>query len=328
MTKRLLEGLRFRCTRCRSALPATARDWRCPECGDALALDGMPSFERESVDRSESSIWRYSPHVPPRDRVTLGEGWTPLIAAGRSKGAVLYKLEYLNPTGSFKDRGMSFLSTFLSAMKVGTVVEDSSGNAGASLATYAARANIHATIYVPSYTSPHKLSQISASGMECVSVPGPRADAARAVETAARAGAYYASHFWNPFALEGLKTFAYEVVEQLGWKCPDRVIFPCGHGTLLLGSYYGFETLRQAGVIETVPQLYCIQAAACAPIAEAFATQSDTVPAIRAGETVAEGIRIAEPARGREILSALRRAYDGHGRGRTGSPHRRRALQA
>jgi len=306
-----MKDLRFRCTSCGAERPVTAQEWRCPECAGPFLAVGLPAFQRAAIDERLFTIWRYSPFIPSRERVTLGEGCTPLIATPRLGAATLCKLDYVNPTGSFKDRGMSFLVSFLRMLGVNEAIEDSSGNAGASLSAYAARAGISARIFVPEYTSAFKLRQILVHGAALARVPGTRDDTTRAAEEAARSGKIYASHYWSPFALEGLKTFAYEVAEQLGWRSPDSVVFSCGHGTLLLGAYYGFLALREAGIVPRLPRLFCTQAAACAPIVRAFAAGAESTAPIEPASTVAEGIRIGRPARGREIVSALRRTEGG-----------------
>jgi threonine synthase len=237
--------------------------------------------------------------------VTLGEGGTPLVAA-EWKGLQLYlKCEYLNPTGSFKDRGTTVLMTALKAAEAETVVEDSSGNAGASLAAYAARAGIDARVYVPAHASPVKQAQIAAYGAAIEQVPGPRVEAARAVLAAVEAGATYASHVYHPLIHHGMKTIAFELAEQLA-SPPSAIVVPVGHGTLLLGLALGFTELRALGVVERMPRLFGAQAAPCAPLTEAWAA-GDTSPApVEEGETIAEGVRIAVPLRGRQVLAAVR----------------------
>jgi len=280
-------------------------DWCCPDCGGSFILSGTQPFARSKIDRHDFSLWRYREFLGMEKPVSLGEGLTPLVPAKDFGVNAFYKLEFLSPTGSFKDRGVCAMVSFLKSIGIGDVVEDSSGNAAASLSAYSARAGIRAKIFVPAYTSPAKLRQIEIYGAELVPVEGARIDATRAAEAAARAGTYYASHYWNPFALEGLKTFAYELAEQLNWRCPDNLVVPCGHGTLFLGAYYGFRALAESGVTSRMPKLFGVQAAACGPIVEAFdAGQRESAP-VEAGETVAEGIRITEPVRSREILAAL-----------------------
>ena len=219
------------------------------------------------------SLWRYREALPipdDADIVTLGEGMTPLIPLDAAADSGHYvKLDYLCPTGSYKDRGASVLLTHLKALGVEEVVEDSSGNAGAAIAAYSARAGIRCTIYCPASTSKGKLAQIAAYGAELKLVEGNRMATTEAVKDAAE-NVCYASHNWHPFFLEGTKTLAFEIVEQLGGDAPAHVICPVGFGSIYLGLFIGFRALCEAGVIECVPRLLGVQAAACCPIYNAY----------------------------------------------------------
>jgi len=299
-----MERLIFRCARCGREYPLDTREWRC-ECGGPFALRGTLPFSKDKIDGGEWSLWRYRGMLPVRKLVSLGEGGTPLVETEIYGLPVQFKVEFLMPTGSFKDRGAAVLVSFLKHLGVEEVVEDSSGNAAASLAAYSARAGIRAKIFVPAYASPGKLKQIELYGAELVPVPGSRAAAARAAAEAARKS-YYASHYWNPVVLEGLKTMAYELSEQLGWRAPDNLVFPVGQGTFLLGAYRGFQELLAAQAIERMPRLFAAQAEACAPLAIAFQQGLEESAEIEPGETVAEGVRIARPAHGKEALAAIR----------------------
>ncbi|HSN75552.1 MAG TPA: pyridoxal-phosphate dependent enzyme, partial [Anaerolineae bacterium] len=197
------------------------------------------------------------------------------------------------------------LLTQIRHLGVSHVVEDSSGNAGAAIAAYAAAAGISASIYVPTSAPPAKTAQIALYGARLVLVPGPRAAATEAVQQEA-ARSYYASHVWNPFFLEGVKTVAFEIWEQLGQQTPEWVITPVGHGTMLLGLYNGFDYLRRAGVIQRLPRIVGVQAAAVAPLAAAMEQQPARLPEVLAGDTLADGIAIARPLRWRQILGAVR----------------------
>lgn len=300
-----MEKLSFRCAACGRDYPVETPRWNCA-CGGPFELVGGPRFSKAGIDPREWGLWRYRAMLPVAERISLGEGLTPLIPLELFGLEAHLKLEFLMPTGSFKDRGTAVLVSFLKQQAIKEVVEDSSGNAAASLAAYCARAGIRARIFVPSYASPAKLKQIEVYGAELVPVPGSRADAARASEAAAKAGSYYASHYWNPFVLEGLKTFAYELAEQLDWRAPDNLIFPSGHGTFLLGAYLGFRELAQAGAIPRLPRLFAAQAEACAPLAEGFRLGLAGPAEVTPGETIAEGIRIARPVRGQQVLKAIR----------------------
>lgn len=301
------------CIQCARTYPLDYLRLWC-ECGGALEIAGAPVLDPALVDEREPTLWRYRhtfplpPDVPP---VSLGEGMTPLVEARWDGRPVLLKCEFLNPTGSFKDRGTTVLVTALKAAGVEHVVEDSSGNAGASLAAYAARAGIRASVYVPAHASGPKREQIAAYGAEVVPVPGPRSEAARAVLEAAKAGAVYASHVYHPLILSGMKTAAYELWERLGGASPDAVVLPLGHGSLFLGLARGFEELRAAGLISTVPRLFGVQAAACAPLAAAWERGTDEPLPVTEGETIAEGVRIARPVRGRAVLAAARESGGG-----------------
>jgi threonine synthase len=242
------------------------------------------------------SLWRYREVIPFPDRpVTLGEGLTPLVEA--RDGGLLLKMESLNPTGSFKDRGAAVLVTHLVGQRVDHIVEDSSGNAGAAMAAYGARAGIAASIYVPEAASSGKLAQIAAYGARTVRVAGSREAVA---EAARRASGVYASHCWHPAFFHGTKTIAYELWEQLGWRAPDWIVSPVGQGTLLLGLALGFRELRAVGAITRLPRLVAVQAALCAPLAAPTLELSSSV-----GDTIAEGIRTRQPVRGPEILRAV-----------------------
>ncbi len=242
---------------------------------------------------------------PVKEIVSLGEGWTPLVSAHAYGTEFLAKLEFLAPTGSFKDRGTTVLVSFLKELGVESVVEDSSGNAAASLAAYCARAHIRCTIFVPAHASPAKLTQIRAYGAELIPVEGPRENASIAAQNAAH-NSYYASHVYNPLIIEGTKTIAYELWEQLDRRAPDQMLFPTGHGTLLLGAYYGWRELLDAGLIERMPALHAVQAEACAPLYKIYTENLAELPDISFGETMAEGIRIRRPVRWKAILKAVR----------------------
>jgi threonine synthase len=298
----------LRCQRCGYTYPIDTRSWQCT-CGGVFELDGAPPFREDRIDRSDHSLWRYAALLPPvvdQHRVSLGEGLTPLLRAPHDKLNLYHKLEFLAPTGSFKDRGSTVLVSLLSAIGVPEVVEDSSGNAGSSLAAYCARAGITTRIFVPEYTSPGKLAQMRVYGANLVKVPGPRERSAEEVHRAAEGGSYYASHCYNPFVLEGVKTIAYEIAEQLDWVCPDNLIVPVGNGTLLLGIWKGFRNLVEAGAVDRLPRLHAVQADSCAPVFRAFESRATDITPTAAGKTIAEGIAIAAPVRGREILAAVR----------------------
>jgi len=289
--------------------------WRCA-CGQPFLLDGVPPFRRDAVRLGERGLWRYRELLPALDAepVTMGEGGTPLLLEEWDGLRLGFKLEFMSPSGSFKDRGTAVLVSFLRSWGVRDVVDDSSGNAGASLAAYGARAGLRVRIFAPAHTSPAKLAQIAVYGAEIVAVQGSRPRATEAALEAVAAGAYYASHAYHPLFVEGVATLAYEVVESLGWRVPDNFIFPAGNGSLVFSTYLAVKRLQAAGAIDHLPRLFAVQARGCAPLLAAWQNGAvDVVPiasgqttAVAAGATVAEGIAVPQPSLGRYVLQAIR----------------------
>jgi threonine synthase len=298
----------FLCTTCGKTYTLDSRDWRC-ECGGLFDLRDRPPFDAAQIDASRPGLWRYRrllPLDPAWEPVTLGEGNTPLLSLDWQGREIYFKLESACPTGSFKDRGASVLATALRGLGIERVVEDSSGNAGASLAAYSARAGLTCKICVPDTASGPKLTQIAAYGAEVIQIKGKRKDAALAAWAAAAHGAFYASHVYSPFFLAGTETLAYELWEQLGHRAPGALVLPVGNGTLVLGAYRGFRTLHQASLIARLPRLFAIQADACAPVYQAFHDGREVVEPVVSAPTAARGIAINHPARGSQILAAVR----------------------
>jgi len=294
------------CSDCRREYSCGEKIWKC-RCGGLLDIDFRPSFPIAKITSRKPTLWRYREAIPIEDDrsiVSLDEGFTPLLSVEIAGRPVWLKQDHLFPTGSYKDRGASVLISKTRELGVETVVEDSSGNAGCAIAAYCTRAGISCEIFVPADTSPAKLAQIRLYGASLNKVPGSREDTARAVLRAAE-GAYYASHSWNPYFFHGTKTFAFEICEQLGWKAPDTVIVPAGNGTLLLGVSIGFRELREAGIIGKIPKIIGVQSARCAPLSQAFRRGMKSIPPIKKQDTLAEGIAIAEPIRGPQILRAV-----------------------
>lgn len=290
----------LRCLDCAS----THRDrWRC-SCGGVLTYDEWPIADGPAPDPAafdtRDGLWAFDAFIPEQPHVTLGEGMTPLVSAPDWNAS--FKLEYVFPTASFKDRGATTILSRAVALGVDTVVEDSSGNAGAAIATYAARAGIDAEIYVPAAAKAAKLRAIERAGATPVRVEGSRQAVTDACLRAVESGeAWYASHAWNPAFLAGTATIAYEIALQRDWNAPDAVVLPLGHGTLFLGAYRGFQGLERAGWIDEMPRLLAAQASGYAPIADDrhLETSGSEV------NEIADGIQIREPVRGEEIHTAI-----------------------
>lgn len=296
------------CTNCRYPYPSSGLPpFRCPECGGVFDYIVRLNFDESKVDTNQAGIWRYhhtfnlSSGVPV---VTLGEGNTALVWGEAFGRRIAFKCEFLNPSGSFKDRGSALLVSELYARGVQSVIEDSSGNAGASLAAYCARAGINTNIYMPEYTSGPKRRQIEAYGAEIIPIDGPRSRSAEAVLYEAEKGGHYASHAYLPFNLPGYATIAYELHEQLP-EPPGTIVLPVGQGGLLLGLGRGFEALLNAGVISQMPKLIGVQARACAPLWSIFEYGPAGLGWAAEGQTLAEGIRVHQPLRGDVVLNLI-----------------------
>ncbi len=294
------------CEACGRQYSARQVIWRC-ECAGPLKVQATPVFPLEEIGERPASQWRYREALAIEDNaaiVSLDEGMTPLLAAEWDGADTSFKLDYLNPTGSFKDRGVSVMVSWLRQAGVDAVVEDSSGNAGASLAGYCARAGIRCRIFVPADTPPGKVVQMAGFGAEITRVPGPRVATTTAVLDATR-DSFYASHNWHPYFAEGVRTYAFEIAEQLGWRAPDHIVAPAGSGSLVLAAFEAFSQLHKAAVVHAVPRIHAAQAQACAPLAEAWQRHSEEPVPVEVRPTVADGIRIAAPVRGRQVLRAL-----------------------
>ncbi len=294
------------CPKCKATYSLDEPRWKC-DCGSILDIEFTPTFDSGKISQRKPTMWRYREAIPLRDDsniVSLAEGFTPLAEVNFNGKPVLIKQDQLFPTGSYKDRGASVLISKVKELGIKEVVEDSSGNAGSAISAYCARAGIDCHIFVPGDTAAGKLAQIQLYGAKLNKIPGTREDTARAALKAAEK-IYYASHSWNPFFFHGTKTFAFEVCEQLGWKSPDAVILPVGNGTLLLGACIGFNELLQAGIIGKMPEIIAVQSENCAPLYRAFQENLVEIPAIDKKETIAEGIAIAEPIRGKQIIDAV-----------------------
>ncbi|MCE5236294.1 MAG: threonine synthase [Clostridiaceae bacterium] len=299
------------CQSCGAVTPLDTASFRCA-CGGLYRLSypkGRIDFAATAVSR-DRSLYKYAAALPfdarkkPWSQAAMGEGGTPLLELHKS---VYCKADYLMPTLSFKDRGASVLMTAARELGVKEAVADSSGNAGTAIAAYGARAGIACHIFASAATSKKKLEQIEAHGALLHLTEGSREDVARAAIAYVRAhGLFYASHIFNPLFYEGTKTYAYEVFEQLSFRMPDIFLLPAGNGTLVLGVYLALTELKSWGYICELPRIFAVQAEGCAPIARAFERGEAEVREVENTGTAAEGIAIAAPARGAEILKAVR----------------------
>lgn len=279
------------CTRCKETQPFSFHTVDCTRCGGPV------------------DVADYTPIKGP-PAVSLGEGNTPVIhleRIGQTLGLeeIFAKLEFLNPTGSFKDRGSAVLVSVLKEQNINQVAEDSSGNAGASIAAYCARAGIQATIFAPVSAPPTKLEQIAFYGAVVQKVEGGRQAVAQECQRYCREqGVVYASHNLSPLFIEGTKSFAGEAASQMD-PPPDHILFPVGNGSLLIGAWKGYRELGQASRNFRIPRLHSIQSKACMPIVAASLGETWASPPQGIG-TVAGGIAVEQPPRLHQVLAALK----------------------
>lgn len=293
----------FICTKCGKRTPTTTLQPAC-SCGGLFELDFTPPKWSESlVDKNEWSQFRYRRFMALegdawRD-VTMGEGRTPII---RLDDDVMLKMDYMMPTLSFKDRGAATLVAHMKSIGVKTCVQDSSGNAGNAVAAYAARAGIRCEIFVPEGTSPSKIRMIESHGAKVNVVPGTRDHCADVCRTKVREeGAYYANHVYNPFFYEGMKAYIYETFEELG-RIPANIVIPVGNGTLFIGAVKALEHLEASGAIDKFPRIIALQSENCDPLFKAVEAHAGVPAHVDPKPTMAEGIAIGVPMRGKELL--------------------------
>lgn len=302
----------FRCIRCGKAEDISTPAAACP-CGGLWKLDFTPPpFSLGKIDTAEWSLFRYREYLPFSENgdreiwksITMGEGMTPIIPLEQD---VMLKMDDYMPTLSFKDRGAAVLIAHCRSIGVSEVVQDSSGNAGNSIAAYCARAGIGCRIFVPEGTSPKKVSMIKAHGAQVEIIPGSRDNCAEICrQHVQKSGVYYASHVYNPFFYEGTKTYLYEVYEQLG-RIPKNLFLPVGNGTLFLGVMKALEHFQSSGILDSsqLPQIFVVQSERCAPLLTAAEEKSLHPAEIEPCSTLAEGIAIGKPKRGEEILEYI-----------------------
>jgi threonine synthase len=288
--------------------PISEPRW-CSDAGAPLMITPLPGLARDMIDTRKRSLWRYAAALPVDvpDPITMGEGCTPLVSRNWAGVPARFKLEWFSPTGSFKDRGASVMVSILRGQGVTKLLEDSSGNGGAAIAAYAAAGGIAAKILVPASTPNEKTVQMRGYGAEIELIPGSRQETS---EAAARQAAtiFYAGHNWQPFFLQGTKTLAYELWEDLGFKEPDNVIIPTGAGSNILGCDIGFSELLFRGEIASRPRLFAAQPENCAPLHASFKAGSSDLAPVEVRPTIADGASIAKPVRAREVLAAVRRS--------------------
>jgi len=293
------------CRECSQPYPDTGLPHECPNCGGTFSLRDLTYVEPTSEPGKPQGVWRFARSfgLPESYPITyLGEGATPLVPINIEGKEFWAKLENLNPSGSFKDRATAVLTSVLKGRNQLNVIEDSSGNAGGSLALYGGAFGIHCRIYIPSGTSGPKRRQIEVCGAEVIQVEGARENAHKAALAGVnREKLPYASHAAQPFGMAGIATIAFEIFESLA-EMPGSVFCPIGHGSLFAGIMMGFDALMRAGLAPKRPMMIGVQPEACAPVVSTWRRIPFTGGR---GRSLAEGTLVENPARIGEILSSL-----------------------
>jgi threonine synthase len=276
----------------------------CTECGSPLLArydlaDARRSFHLAALANRTHSIWRYREVMPPCAPVSLGEGMTPLIRLadyGRTIGIdrLYVKDEGLNPTGSFKARGLSAAVSMAKALGQNTIALPTAGNAGGAAAAYAARAGIKCVIAMPADTPTANVIEARAFGADVRMIDGLISDCGKFIaEQVAEQGWYDVSTLKEPYRIEGKKTMGYELWEDFGGRLPDVIVYPTGGGVGLIGMWKAFEELEVMGQIgRERPRMIAVQAEGCAPIVKAFEADRDVSDYWEGAETVASGLRV------------------------------------
>jgi threonine synthase len=312
----------LQCTVCNQRFSADEIRTVCPDCGKVLfARYDLPSARKamsRDFDRRPSAMWRYYELMPVRDRaniVSLGEGRTPLLHAarlGRAYGfdRLFIKEEGLNPTGSFKARGMSAAISRAKELGVHTIAAPSAGNAAGALAAYGAAAGMETWVFMPSDAPEINKIESAVCGAKVYLVNGLISDAAQIVRQAGpRRGWFDLSTLKEPYRVEGKKTMGFELAEQCGWQLPDAIIYPTGGGTGMLGMWKAFDELEQLGWLGSErPRMISVQAAGCAPIVRAWREGKEQSEAWHDARTIAAGLRVPHAFADYLILRTIRQS--------------------
>src|SRR6266516_3564460 len=290
------------CTRCGEHLPADQPQNVCPKDGGVLYvrydLAGLRGkLWREALAGRVASMWRYAEVLPDAKPVTLGEGFTPMLPSREYPG-VFIKDEGLNPTGSFKARGMSAAVTMARHYGLKKLAAPSAGNAGGALAAYASAAAIEAYIFMPKDVPIANRMEADYYGAHVTLVDGLISDCARIVaERKEKEGWFDISTLKEPFRVEGKKTMGYELVEQLGWEYPAAVFYPTGGGVGLIGMWKSFAELEELGWVRPGkrPRMIAVQSSGCAPVTRAFEQHEKVTEMWENAATFASGLRVPKP---------------------------------
>ena len=305
----------FECSRCGEKFAPQATPTICPKDGGPLYVrydlaEIRRTTTRDAANAGPKSMWRYAAVLPDVEPVTLGEGFTPMLPS-RKYPNLLVKDEGLNPTGSFKARGMSAAITMARHDGLKKLAAPSAGNAGGALASYAAAAGLEAYIFMPKDVPIANRLEVEAAGAHLTLVDGLISDCGRMVaERKEKEGWFDVSTLKEPFRVEGKKTMGYEVAEQMGWSLPDAILYPTGGGVGLIGMWKAFEEMEELGWIDKGkrPKMICVQSDGCAPIPKALQDGKAASEMWQDAHTLAAGLRVPKAYGDFIILDIVRQS--------------------
>ena len=286
----------------------------CELCDGTLDVEYISTQNNQKQINLKNGMRMIVPLNNPEKFVSLGEGNTPVLRFPRiekelSLDRVFGKLEFMNPTGSFKDRGTFMMVSMALESNIDSLVEDSSGNAGASLSAYCAKTGLKAHIFAPESAPASKLGQIKTYGAEVHLIKGSRDYVTSEAKRFYKENNYiYASHVLSPYYVEGTKTFAYEIANQFDYNLPENIVFPVGNGSLIIGCWKGLNELFNNKKIDKIPRLHCVQAEQFVPVIQEIKGDTEKND-LENPFSVAGGISVSSPARKKEVSEIVKNSF-------------------
>ena len=314
------------CTYCHATFSTDEPHRTCAECSKVLYPrydlgSAKREFDRESLSGRPASMWRYFEVLPVRDEanvITLGEGFTPMLKAerlGREMGCsnVYIKDEGVNPTASFKARGMSAAVSKAAELGLRKLTVPSAGNAAGAMAAYVAKGGMEGYVFIPKDAPDATMKEVAITGTDLTLVDGLINDAGRLSRAKAEEeGLFDISTLQEPYRVEGKKTMGYEIAELMDWKVPDAIVYPTGGGTGIVGIWKAFQEMEELGWIDGKrPKMFCVQAEGCAPMVRAFHEGTEFAEPWEDAHTIAGGLRVPAGIADYLILQALRESGGG-----------------
>ena len=300
----------FKCFKCGKKFPLSKTVYECSNCGYSLDIEydysKIKKFLRKEKLKGEINHLKYYPFYPVKDFkkiVSMQEGGTPLIQS-KEKENYFFKYEGVNPTGAFKDRGSSIELTKAIELNHKKVIVASTGNMGASIAAYAARAGIKAEVIIPSFTPKNKIKQMKFYGAKITKIKGSYSKAMQlAKEKSLKEKAFLTGDY--PFRVEGQKSVAFEILEQLKFNAPENIVCPIGNGSLIYATFKACSELMKTGFIKRIPRIHGVQAQGCSPVVKAWEKGLKEVVPEKNAKTIATAILCDDPIDGLEALHAI-----------------------